>query len=68
MQRKLTIYYTSDVHGYFFPVDYASGKSAQSGLCQLHERLLPTTAIPSSSTAGISCRAVPDLLSLQPAP
>ena len=32
MQRKLTIYYTSDVHGYFSPVDYASGKSAQSGL------------------------------------
>ena len=29
MQRKLTIYYTSDVHGYFSPVDYASGKSAQ---------------------------------------
>ena len=32
MQRKLTIYYTSDVHGYFSPVDYASGKSAESGL------------------------------------
>ena len=32
MQRKLTIYYTSDVHGYFSPVDYASGKPSQSGL------------------------------------
>ena len=32
MQRKLRIYYTSDTHGFFSPVDYATGGSADSGL------------------------------------
>lgn len=32
MKKTLTIYYTSDVHGRFSPVDYASGKRIASGL------------------------------------
>lgn len=32
MQKNLKIYYTSDVHGCFSPVDYASGKTVASGL------------------------------------
>ena len=32
MKKTLTIYYTSDVHGSFSPVDYASGKRIASGL------------------------------------
>lgn len=32
MQRKLKIYYTSDIHGCFSPVDYASGARTASGL------------------------------------
>lgn len=32
MQRKLRIYYTSDTHGFFSPVDYATGGSVDSGL------------------------------------
>lgn len=32
MQRNLTIYYTSDSHGYFSPTDYASGERTDSGL------------------------------------
>ncbi len=32
MQRKLRIYYTSDTHGFFSPVDYATGGTAASGL------------------------------------
>ena len=32
MQRNLTIYYTSDTHGYLSPVDYATGKTIPSGL------------------------------------
>lgn len=32
MTRTLRIYYTSDTHGYFAPVDYASGKRAATGL------------------------------------
>ena len=32
MQRSLTIYYTSDSHGYFSPIDYATGNTAASGL------------------------------------
>lgn len=32
MQRELKIYYTSDIHGCFSPVDYASGARTASGL------------------------------------
>ena len=32
MERNLTIYFTSDVHGYFSPVDYATGAPAATGL------------------------------------
>ena len=32
MQRKLRIYYTSDTHGFFSPIDYATGGSVDSGL------------------------------------
>ena len=32
MNRTLTVYYTSDVHGFFSPVDYAAAKSAPTGL------------------------------------
>ena len=32
MERNLTIYYTSDIHGCFSPVNYATGKTAPSGL------------------------------------
>ena len=32
MERHLTIYYTSDIHGCFSPVQYATGKQAPSGL------------------------------------
>lgn len=32
MKKQLTIYYTSDVHGYFSPIDYASGNGIPSGL------------------------------------
>ncbi len=32
MNRSLTIFYTSDTHGYFSPVDYAAGVSAPTGL------------------------------------
>ena len=32
MKKNLTIYYTSDVHGCFSPVDYATGKAAAAGL------------------------------------
>lgn len=32
MDRKLTIFFTSDIHGYFSPVDYVTGRPAASGL------------------------------------
>lgn len=32
MQRKLTIYYTSDIHGCFSPVNYATGEAVTAGL------------------------------------
>ena len=32
MDRKLTIYFTSDIHGYFAPTDYANNCRAASGL------------------------------------
>ena len=32
MKKKLQLYYTSDVHGFFSPIDYASGKRIPSGL------------------------------------
>ena len=32
MEKKLTIYYTSDIHGCFSPIDYATGLLADSGL------------------------------------
>ena len=32
MDRKLTIFYTSDIHGYFSPVDYAGNRPAATGL------------------------------------
>lgn len=32
MEKKLKIYYTSDTHGYLFPVDYATGKEKAAGL------------------------------------
>ena len=32
MDRKLTIYFTSDIHGYFAPTDYASNCRADAGL------------------------------------
>ena len=32
MDRKLTIYFTSDIHGYFSPMDYANNCRAASGL------------------------------------
>ena len=32
MDRTLTIYYTSDTHGYFAPVDYAAAADAPTGL------------------------------------
>ena len=32
MDRTLTIFYTSDTHGYFAPVDYAAGSDAPTGL------------------------------------
>ena len=32
MKRNLTICFTSDIHGYYSPLDYASGQSATTGL------------------------------------
>lgn len=32
MDRKLTIYFTSDIHGYFAPTDYANNCRADAGL------------------------------------
>ena len=32
MERNLTIYYTSDIHGCFSPVNYATGEKTDSGL------------------------------------
>ena len=32
MDRSFTIYYTSDIHGYFSPVDYAAAAHAATGL------------------------------------
>ncbi|MCL1997232.1 MAG: bifunctional metallophosphatase/5'-nucleotidase [Turicibacter sp.] len=32
MSKKLKIYFTSDTHGYLFPVDYPTGKAAATGL------------------------------------
>ena len=32
MERKLTIFFTSDCHGYFAPVDYAKDCRADTGL------------------------------------
>ena len=32
MKRSFTIYYTSDTHGYFSPVDYATARPADTGL------------------------------------
>lgn len=32
MQKNLKIYYTSDIHGCFSPIDYANGKTVASGL------------------------------------
>ena len=32
MERHLTIYYTSDIHGCFSPVRYATGERTPSGL------------------------------------
>ena len=32
MEKKLTIYYTSDIHGCFSPIDYATGLPEDSGL------------------------------------
>lgn len=32
MNRTFTIYFTSDIHGFFAPVDYATGKRAATGL------------------------------------
>ena len=34
MDRKLTICFTSDVHGYFSDMDYAQGKPGATGLCR----------------------------------
>ena len=33
--RKLNIVYTSDVHGYLMPTNYASTKELEQGLCKL---------------------------------
>ena len=32
MDRKLTIFFTSDIHGYFAPTDYANNTRAAAGL------------------------------------
>ena len=32
MDRKLTIFFTSDIHGYFAPTDYANNCRADAGL------------------------------------
>lgn len=32
MNKTLTLYFTSDTHGFFAPVDYATGKPASTGL------------------------------------
>ncbi len=32
MERNFTIYFTSDTHGYFSPVDYATGKKEATGV------------------------------------
>ena len=32
MERNLTIYFTSDTHGYFSPINYAAGEHADTGL------------------------------------
>ena len=34
MNRKLTICFTSDIHGYFSDMDYAQGKPGTTGLCR----------------------------------
>lgn len=38
MERQLTIYFTSDMHGFFSPLDYATGKKAATGTanCMSH--------------------------------
>jgi 2',3'-cyclic-nucleotide 2'-phosphodiesterase (5'-nucleotidase family) len=37
MERKLTIFFTSDTHGYFAPVDYAKDCRADTGLGMLSD-------------------------------
>ena len=32
MAKTLRIYYTADTHGYFAPLDYATGERAATGL------------------------------------
>ena len=32
MEKKLRIYFTSDIHGYLFPVDYGTGNKKEAGL------------------------------------
>ena len=39
MDRTLTIFFTSDTHGYFAPVDYAAAAAAPTGLAA--DRLFP---------------------------
>ncbi len=38
MEKKISIYYTSDTHGYLFSVDYATGKEKEAGLISCIEK------------------------------
>ena len=40
MDRKLTIFYTSDVHGFFAPTDYAANRRAPTGLANCSANFL----------------------------
>lgn len=37
-ERTLTIYFTSDIHGFFYPLDYATGKTVERGLMKCANR------------------------------
>ncbi len=68
MQRKLTIYYTSDTHGFFSPVDYATGGSVDSGLanCMSNFQHSGNTLV---IDGGDTLQGSPlHLLAVQPAP
>ena len=55
--RKLKILYTSDVHGYLFPTNYASTDVLPQGLFKLEAAFRPDGNTPSQLTSRGNSRA-----------